>query len=57
MRKKTKAPTVPCRFHPKRSAVACGTTTKLGYCRECWPVGYDLPPKVVPFDAVLWLAS
>jgi hypothetical protein len=46
-----------CRFHPKRAAVASGTTTKLGYCRKCWPVGYDLPPRVIPYDAVLWLAS
>lgn len=61
-----------CWKHTRRRAVACGTFTKRGYCRGCWPesapialtgLGYWKTlfwPNPVPQygrDAALWLAA
>lgn len=60
-----------CWKHPTRRAVACGTFTRRGYCRGCWPLGAATAkrclspvekcfwPGAVPkgIDMTLWLAA
>jgi len=56
-----------CWKHARRVAVACGTTTRRGYCRHCWPERAECPADTLhvllaihwprtPRDATLALA-
>lgn len=50
-----------CWLHRRRKARVCGLPSRVGYCRECWPVGDTQPRRNNYYlsgrDAALWLAA
>jgi hypothetical protein len=46
-----------CWKHPARRAVACGTFTRRGYCRGCWPRSAAIAKTCLsPVEAHYWPA-